>query len=145
MRPTPRENGIRPIHQGKGGPVFGRGLAPPAAGGGELTPGVAAAPGEAADEDEGATDGDAGATVPAAVGLEELGAEDPAEDDTLGDGELMATPGPVGLLPEWTMSTTTPRNSRTTIIAATGRKAWAPGPPRRAMACLALVGYFAGV
>jgi hypothetical protein len=80
---------------------------------------------------------------PATDGLEELVAED-AEDE-VGEGELMPRLGPEGLLPEWTMSTTTPRNRSTAIVAATGKKDRAPGTPRRAMACLTSVGYLAGV
>jgi hypothetical protein len=53
------------------------------------------------------------------------------EEDVAGAREL---PGPEGLRLERTISMTTPSNSNTAMTTATGRKVWAPLPPRRAMA-----------
>jgi hypothetical protein len=138
-RPMPTETGSRPIHQGNGGPVFGMELGPAACGGAPPAGAVALADGDSAPAEGVATPG---ATAPAlgvgagvAEGLGEpvpLGAPVPPGDkEVAGEREL---PGPDGLRPERTISMTTPRNSNTAMTAATGRKVWAPAPPRRAMA-----------
>jgi hypothetical protein len=82
--------------------------------------------------------------------LGEEAAEGAAEAEGLTDseaeGEMAPTPGfvPDGFPPLLTISTMMPRNRRTAITAAAGRKDWAPDPARRAMTCLS-VGFLAGV
>jgi hypothetical protein len=128
----PSETGSRPIHQGNGGPVFGMLFGPAACGG--APPGRAVAPADGATApDEGATEGATeAATLGVAAGVAEgLGEPDGVDEEVDGEMEL---PGPDGLRAERTISMTTPRNSNTAMTAATGRKVWAPAPPRRAMA-----------
>ena len=67
-----------------------------------------------------------------AAGVAE-GLGEPEGVDEEVDGE-MELPGPDGLWPERTISMTTPRIIRAAMTTATGRKVWAPAPPRRAMA-----------
>ncbi len=149
----PSDTGSRPIHHGKGAPVFGIGVWPPAAG---------PAPGALPDPDP----------APATPGWEEAGAGETAEGDTApgvaegrldaelepradgdeanrdeadGDGGGVAAWFDPGLLPEWTFSTRTARKKSTAVTAASGSKDWGPDAPRRAMACLVSVGFLAGV